>query len=234
MIELESVVKKYGKTVIISDATCRYEDGRIYGLAGYNGSGKTTLLKTIAGVYRADGGKILADGVPAERLAEFRRHSFLMTEELFFDPQSTISGMRRIYRGYYPSWDDDVYGRLLKLSGLDCDARIAGFSKGMQRQTGLVLAMSTMPHYLFLDETFDGLDFVRRRILAAILKKYAEKRGALIIVTSHYLSELEEFADSLALIENTKLIVPDMKDSTLEEYFLTHTEVGDDEIDDLF
>ena len=115
MIELISVQKNYGKKKIITEATCTYEKGRIYGLAGYNGSGKTTLLKTIAGIYRPDGGKILADGAPAHKNNEFRRDSFLMTEELFFDPQSSMNDMRNVYRGYYSSWEDDIYDKLLHI-----------------------------------------------------------------------------------------------------------------------
>lgn len=234
MIELISVQKNYGKKKIITEATCTYERGRIYGLAGYNGSGKTTLLKTIAGIYRPDGGKILADGAPAHKNAEFRRHSFLMTEELFFDPQSSMDDMRKVYRGYYSSWDDDIYDKLLHITGLDRNAGISGFSKGMQRQAGLILALSTAPGYLFLDETFDGLDFVRRRMLAEILRRFTEKRNACVIVTSHYLNELEKFADSLALIEDGRMIIPDTGGATLEEYFMAHTEVREDEIDTLF
>lgn len=234
MIELISVQKNYGKKKIITEATCTYEKGRIYGLAGYNGSGKTTLLKTIAGIYRPDGGKILADGAPAHKNNEFRRHSFLMTEELFFDPQSSMNDMRNVYRGYYSSWEDDIYDKLLHITGLDPKAGISGFSKGMQRQAGLILALSTSPEYLFLDETFDGLDFVRRRMLAAILRRFTEKRNACVIVTSHYLNELEKFVDSLSLIEDGRLMIPDTSGASLEEYFISHTEVHEDEIESLF
>ena len=157
-----------------------------------------------------------------------------MTEELFFDPQSSMDDMRKVYRGYYSSWDDDIYDKLLHITGLDRKAGISGFSKGMQRQAGLILALSTAPEYLFLDETFDGLDFVRRRLLAAILRRFTEKRNACVIVTSHYLNELEKFADSLALIEDGRMIIPDTGGATLEEYFMAHTEVRADEIDTLF
>lgn len=234
MIELKSVQKNYGKKVIISNVNYVYKKGTIYGLAGYNGSGKTTLLKTIAGVYRPDGGEILADGVPVEKNGDFRRRSFLMTEEMFFDPQSSMDDMKKIYRGYYPSWEESLYEKLVSLTGLDKSAAISGFSKGMQRQAGLILALSTAPEYLFLDETFDGLDLVRRRMLAKILQKFVEKRNACVIVTSHYLNELEKFTDSLALIEDGAMIVPDMNGTSLEEYFMAHTEVREDEIDNLF
>ena len=234
MIELKSVTKKYGKHTIVRDVNCIYENGKVYGLIGYNGSGKTTLLKTIAGIFRQEEGEILAEGVSTYENEEFRRNSFLMTEELFFDPQSTPDGMRRIYRGYYPTWSDELYGRLLHLFGLEGTAKIAGFSKGMQRQTGLLLALSVMPRYLFLDETFDGLDLAKRQMLTKILKNYTSRRNALVIVTSHYLNELEHIADEIGMIDGDRLIVPDTRGGSLESYFLEKSEVDEDEIERLF
>lgn len=234
MIELKSVTKKYGKHTVVRDAECVYEDGKIYGLIGYNGSGKTTLLKTIAGIYRPDGGTILADGVPTVENEEFLMNSFLMTEELFFHPQSTPEGMRKLYRGYYPSWNDRVYSRLLRLFGLPGKEKIAGFSKGMQRQTGLLLALSVMPKYLFLDETFDGLDIAKRSLLTKILRRYASQRRATVIVTSHYLNELEHIVDEVGMIEGETLVIPETGDLSLEQYFLGKNEADENEIEHLF
>ncbi len=234
MIELKKVKKQYGRHVVIQEADWTCRNGRIYGLVGYNGSGKTTLLKTIAGIYRADGGEILADGKPSWDNEHFLRHSFLMTEELFFDPQSTPDHMRRLYKGYYPAWSDQVYERLLDIFGLDGKSRIAGFSKGMQRQTGLLLALATQPEHLFLDETFDGLDVTKRKMLAAILKQYAERKQAVIIVTSHYLNELEAIVDEIGMIEGEKLVVPDAEKGGLQNYFLEKGTVDRDAIAELF
>ncbi len=234
MIELKSAAKKYGKRVILQDASYRYENGKIYGLIGINGSGKTTLLKTIAGIYRPDGGEILADGVPAWENESFRRTSFLMTEELFFDPQSTPDDMRSLYRGYYPQWNDGVYERLLRITGLNRNHAIAGFSKGMQRQTGLLLALSTMPRHLFLDETFDGLDPSKRSMLAQILRKYADEKQTMILVTSHYLNELEHIVEDAGMIEGDRLVHVDLQGQSLEEYFLAKGGSVSDEIEQLF
>ena len=234
MIVLDHVVKKYGKSTIIKEADARFQDGKIYGLAGYNGVVKTTLLKTVAGVFRPDGGRIFADGEDAIDSPAFRSSSFLMTEELFFDPQSTIRRMREFYLGYYPSWDDRIYRGMLELSGLDEDAPIAGFSKGMQRQTGLILAVSTAPRFLFLDETFDGLDVVRRDLLSRILRIYVETRKALVIVTSHYLNELENMVDEVFLIEEGILTSPDTGGNSLEHYFTKGMEVSDETIRTIF
>ena len=234
MLEINGIVKKYGKKTIIKDATGLFERGRIYGLAGYNGAGKTTLLKTIAGVFRPEAGEILCDGQSVIDSPGFRASSFLMTEELFFHPQSTMSRMREFYKGYYKTWDDRIYRGMLEISGLDESARIAGFSKGMQRQTGLILAVSTAPEYLFLDETFDGLDVVRRALLSKILRIYADMRNAIIIVTSHYLNELEKTVDNVFLIEDGILTSPDTEGRSLESYFTEGMEEYDEKIRSVF
>ena len=234
MLELHNIAKNYGKRVIIKEATGTFKEGRIYGLAGYNGAGKTTLLKTISGVFRPDSGDLLYNGENIVDHAAFRASSFLMTEELFFDPQSTIRKMREFYRGYYSSWDDRIYQGMLELSGLDESAQIAGFSKGMQRQTGLILAVSTAPRFLFLDETFDGLDVVRRVLLSKILRFYADIRKALIIVTSHYLNELEKMVDEVFLIEDGVLTSPQTDGKSLEKYFTEGMEEYDEKIRNIF
>ena len=234
MLELKRIVKKYGKKTIIRDATGSFEDGWIYGLAGYNGAGKTTLLKTIAGVFRPESGDILYNGGSVVDHPDFRASSFLMTEELFFHPQSSIREMREFYRGYYRSWDDRIYQGMLELSGLDDSALLAGFSNGLPRQTGLLLAISPAPRFLFLDETFDGLDVVRREHLSKILKIYAEVRNALIVVTSHYLNELEKLVDQVFLIEDGVLTSPDTKGRSLERYFTEGMEVSDEKIRSVF
>lgn len=234
MIELRSVMKKYGKQTVIREADWICQNGRIYGLTGWNGSGKTTLLKTMAGIYRPDGGTILTDGQPTEGNEDYLRKSFLMTEELYFDSQSTPDRMRRLYKGYYPQWSDRVYRSMLDISGLDGSRKIAGFSKGMQRQTGLLLALSTQPEYLFLDETFDGLDVSRRQLLAKILRRYAEKKKAVIVVTSHYLNELERIVDETAMVEDGRLIIPDVRGGSLQDYFTEKGTVKDEDIEALF
>lgn len=108
------------------------------------------------------------------------------------------------------------------------------FQKGCSGRPALLLALSVMPRYLFLDETFDGLDIAKRQMLTKILKNYTSRRNALVIVTSHYLNELEHIADEIGMIDGDRLIVPDTRGGSLESYFLEKSEVDEDEIERLF
>ena len=234
MIEAQKLTKIFDGKKALNGVDIKINSGSIYGLVGSNGSGKSTLLRLISGIYKPDGGSITIDGNSVFNNAEIKAGISYLGDTPYFLPGATINETAKFYRSMYKNFDNALFHRLLEIFPLDYKAKIAAMSKGMQRQAGLILALSTAPEYLFLDETFDGLDFVRRRMLAAILRRFTEKRNACVIVTSHYLNELEKFADSLALIEDGRMIIPDTGGVTLEEYFMAHTEVRADEIDTLF
>jgi ABC-2 type transport system ATP-binding protein len=79
-------------------------------------------------------------------------------------------------------------------------------SKGMQRQAALMLALSTKPKYLLLDEAFDGLDPVMRNVLKSLLIDGIETNGMTVIIASHNLRELEDLCDHVALIHSGKIV----------------------------
>jgi ABC-2 type transport system ATP-binding protein len=205
MIEIRGMTKKYGKTAVLDGVNATFRNGEIFALIGSNGSGKTTLLKTAAGLYRADAGGVLADGVPVFENSAFKYRSFMLPEEIYFPAQSNLAGAGRYYRGYYPYWDDDFFAKLTALTGLSPEAPLRGFSKGMLRQAGLVLALSARPLHLFLDETFDGLDPGRRRVLSRLLRRYADAADAVIVFTSHYIGETGRMADAAGFIRDGAL-----------------------------
>lgn len=248
MICLSNISKQYGKTTVLEQVNWQLQEGRVYGLIGYNGSGKTTLLKTLAGIYQADSGSLQiydqknkVDGCRVEgtsvELFEnegYKKQMFLLTEEMFTYPQATLRSMRKFYKGYYPHWSDETYEKLLHLIQLNEKKKIAEFSKGMQRLAGILLALSTTPTYLYLDETFDGLDFIKRKILTSILKSYTQKKQAISIVTSHYIADLEAITDEIGVIYDRKLQLFDPRSQRVENLFYGEGQVSVDDIEALF
>ncbi|ADU26539.1 ABC transporter ATP-binding protein [Ethanoligenens harbinense] len=202
MVTLEHLTKKYADFTAVKNLDGTIEDGCIYGLVGFNGAGKTTLLKTIAGVYRADAGRVLVNGENIYENERLKSGVFLLSDDMYFLPQSTLKEMAKFYRGYYPAWSEKTFEKITALFELDPAARINGYSKGMHRQAGMVLALAAHPHTLLLDEAFDGLDLAKRRLLARILKEYAREKGAVVIVASHNLRELENLVDHLGIIKD--------------------------------
>ena len=230
MIELDSIAKNFGKNEVLSGISLTIEDGIVYGLIGHNGAGKTTLLKIIGGIYRPDGGTVRVDGAPVYENEAVKQRMFMMTEELFFLPQATLPDMARFYSGYYPAWNQSVYERLTRAFGLDPQQKISGFSKGMQRQAGLITAFASGARILLLDEAFDGLDLQMRHTMRQILQAYVRARSATAVLTTHNLQELEACVQRFGMIRDARLFCDKGVDEihaegkSLEEYFLNEKE----------
>ena len=206
MIEVKNITKKYGKNIAIENIDFSIKPGTIYGLIGYNGAGKTTLLKTISGIYIPEEGAVYIKGEPLYKNLEIKKEIYLLSEEPFFLPQSNLYKMKKFYKGYYKKWDDRIFENLTNLFNLDLHKNIDEFSKGMKRQAGLIIALSTLPKYLFLDEAFDGLDLSKRNLMKNLLRDYVKNKNATVVVTSHNLQELEDISDSIGMIQNKKMI----------------------------
>ena len=207
MIEIREVTKKYGKFTAVDKLSMTVDKGSVYGLVGYNGAGKTTLLKTVAGIYRADGGSVTVDGVDVFDSADVKRRMFYVPDDLYFNYNSSIEKMAKFYAGYYPKFSFETLDKLCGVFKLDKTARINSFSKGMQRQTAMILGMSTLPEILLLDESFDGLDPAKRSLMNNMIIEYAADRECSIIVSSHNLHELTDICDHIALINGKRIVL---------------------------
>lgn len=206
MIEVSEVSKKYGRFVAVEAVSLAAETGSVYGLVGYNGAGKTTLLKVMAGIFAPDSGRVTLNACPVDHAGRFGDQVFMVTDDPYYFPQATPMMMRSFYRGYYQSWSDAVFLRLLDLFELDSGAKIGGFSKGMQRQAALASALASGSACLLLDESFDGLDLGKRRLVASLVRKYAAERESTVVLSSHTLRDLEGFVDRVGMIEDRRLL----------------------------
>ena len=213
MIAAKNLTKSFDDIKALDNISFEMEDGSVYGLVGSNGAGKSTLLRLISGVYYADGGSITIDGIECFDNPEIKSQNAFLGDTPYFLRQSNLKEMKAFYKGMYPSFDDSEYKRLLDIFPLDEKKRISTFSKGMQRQASLILLLATKPRYLLLDEAFDGLDVVMRRVLTNLIMESVEQRGMTAIISSHNLRELEDVCDHIALIHNGNLIFNDNLDT---------------------
>ena len=207
MIEVNNVTKKFGKFAAIENLSFKVDKGSIYGLVGYNGAGKTTLLKTICGVYKADGGKVLIDGVDSFDSAEAKSRLVFAPDDLYFEPYSTIEKMGKFYAGYYPNFSFTTLEKLCKVFGLDKSGKINSFSKGMQRQAELILAISSRPEIILFDESFDGLDPQKRSLVNNMIIEYVAETDCSVIISSHNLHELTDICEHIGLINGKKIVL---------------------------
>ncbi len=207
MIEVKKLTKQFGDFTALQDISLTVADGCVYGLVGYNGAGKTTLLKNIAGIYKPEKGEVLFDGENIFNNATKKEELFFMPDDLYFGPYASMKKMADFYNGYYNRFDYGTFNRLVEAFGLDPKKRISGFSKGMQRQAEMVLALSTHPKLLLLDESFDGIDPQKRLLMKGLLKETIKENGTSVIISSHNLQELENLCDHIGIINGKKISI---------------------------
>lgn len=207
MIEFVNVTKKFGDFTAVENISFKVEPSSIYGLIGYNGAGKTTLLKTAAGIYKSDEGQVLMDGVDTYDNDTVRREMFYIPDDLYFPMNATINSMAKFYADYYPNFSMKTLNNLVEVFGLEPKKKIRGFSKGMQRQTEIILALASHPKYMLLDETFDGLDPHKKEVTKKLFIEYVAESECSLVISSHNLSELSELCDNVGLINGKQLVM---------------------------
>jgi len=208
VLEIVNLTKKFEDITALNDVTFNIKEGSIYGLVGSNGSGKSTLLRIISGVYKADVGLCLVDGEESFDNSKVKANICYLPDTPYFIHQSNLNEMRRFYKTLYANFSDERFEQLLKIFPLDRKKRISSMSKGMQRQAALILSLSTKPKYLLLDEAFDGLDPVMRKVLKSLLAEGISD-GMTAIIASHNLRDLDELCDTVGVVHKGRVLLSD-------------------------
>lgn len=207
MIEICNLTKNFDKVVAVNKMNLKIEQGTILGLVGSNGSGKSTLLRLMSGVYEPDGGIIKVDGEELFDNATAKGKCYFISDFPYFYNSSTIDNIAFLYRSLYPNWSEEKFNYLCTVFPINRKAKVINMSKGMQRQAALILALSTCPEYLFLDEIFDGLDPVVRQLLKRILIERVSQDNVTVVIASHNLRELEDLCDRVCLMHRGVMLM---------------------------
>ena len=237
MIEVKNVTKKFDDFVAVENLSFNVKPSSIYGLIGYNGAGKTTLIKTAAGIYKADEGEILMDSQNTYDNDKIRREMFYIPDDLYFPMGASLATMVKFYSDYYPNFNRKTLENLLEVFGLPIAGKLRGFSKGMQRQAEIILALSSRPKYLLLDETFDGLDPQKKDLTKKLFLEYIAENEASLIISSHNLYELSNLCDRVGLINGKRLTMDCSVDEVSRNYskirIIFDRDVTEDEFKDI-
>jgi len=206
-VQIENAGKKFDGITALDDLNLNVKKGSVYGLVGVNGSGKTTALKLLAGMVRQDSGNVRIDGLGAYDNAHQKVVGY-MPEDLHFLPGYNMKMLYKLFRDRHKAtWNDDRYRELLELFKLNEEQITSTFSRGMQKQAGFILAISSMPDVLLLDETIDGLDpIVRKQALGRIIEDVAG-REMTVLITSHNMRELDGICDTIGIIKDGAMLI---------------------------
>ena len=199
ILELKNINKSFGEKQVLKEVSFVAEGGKAFGLLGRNGAGKTTSIRILMNVFAPNSGEVLVDGKP-------------------IDYNKIGIGYLPEERGLYPKKiiiDQLVYFAELKaidywLSRLGMteyrNKRLDTLSKGNQQKIQLVTALAHNPEIVILDEPFSGLDPVNAMLLKDVVKEQIAK-GKIVLFSSHQMSYIEEFCDSIAIINAGKVAI---------------------------
>lgn len=207
MIQIHNIRKEFDDIEAVKNMNLTIEKGSIYGLLGSNGAGKTTLLKIIGGIYKQDSGEVFISNEPVFENVQLKSRTIVLTDSLYFFPQSTVRQMANFYQSVYPLWNEERFLQLNKVFPISVNKKIHRMSKGMQRQVAFWLSLSTMPELMVLDEPFDGLDAVMRQKVKNLLIQDVAERELTIIISSHNLREVEDLCDHIGVMHHGEIII---------------------------
>lgn len=211
-LQVKKLDKNFASTKALAGVTLSVAEGEIVGLVGPNGAGKTTLIKLIMGLLHPTAGTIAIFGKYRNDMvpADWRLVGYVADEPILYDYMS-IGKLVSFNQAFYPQWNHERCQDLLRRFHLPRGETIKNLSRGMKTQLALILALCQEPQLLVLDEPLDGLDPLRRlEFLNLVLEDFSGRPGRSILMSSHYLEELERIADRIAFLHEGELarIVP--------------------------
>lgn len=205
MIQTKNITLKFDDFTALHSVDLSVNKGSIFGLVGTNGAGKSTLIRVISGIYTPNEGDVLIDGVNIKDDISIKEKLVYVPDELYFTLNTTMDGMAKHYKHLHPSFDDKFYLSLVKEFDADSKKPILSMSKGMKRQAALILAVACRPELLMIDETFDGLDVIKRKKMHEILCNEVSDREMTVLMATHSMREVDDLCDSLAMIHQGRI-----------------------------
>jgi len=238
-IKVEKLSKMYDGIPAVCDLSLLVKRGEVFGLIGANGAGKSTSIECILGTKTADSGSVSILGMNPikERKKLFERVGVQFQESNYQD-KITVSELCEETQSLYKTFND--YRQLLKQFGISDKGKslVNELSGGQKQRLFIVLALIPNPEVVVLDELTTGLDSRARRDVWRLIADLRSK-GLTILLTSHFMDEVEALCDRIGILKNGKMIfcgtvqeaIAASPYEKLEDAYLWYTdeEVNDDE-----
>ena len=208
ILELKNIDKSFGEKEVLKGVSFTAEGGKAFGLLGRNGAGKTTSIRILMNVFPANSGEVLIDGKPIDYdkigIGYLPEERGLYPKKLIIDQLVYFAELKGM------SAKDAVKAVDYWLARLGMteyrNKRLDTLSKGNQQKIQLITALAHDPDIVILDEPFSGLDPVNAMLLKDVVKEQIAK-GKIVLFSSHQMSYIEEFCDSIAIINAGKVAI---------------------------
>jgi ABC-2 type transport system ATP-binding protein len=209
IIEVDSLVKRYGDHPAVDGVSFAVEQGEIFGILGPNGAGKTTTVECVEGLRTPDGGSIRVCGLdPQSDSAELRQVLGAQLQESELPDKLKVGEAMELYSSFYR--DPADWRKLVETLNLTAklDTHFRRLSGGQKQRLSIALALVGNPKVAVLDELTTGLDPQARRDAWDLIERIRD-RGVTILLVTHFMEEAERLCDRLAVIDAGRLIAID-------------------------
>ncbi|MFD0774412.1 ABC transporter ATP-binding protein [Streptomonospora algeriensis] len=207
-VQVEGLRKRYGGTEAVRGVGFTVEESEIFALLGPNGAGKTTTLEILEGFRQRDEGFARVLGLDPGSRADsrtLRERIGLVLQDIAIEPYLTVQETVQRNAGYYPH--PRGVGEVLELVGLGDKRKdkVRNLSGGQKRRLDLALGVVGRPGLLFLDEPTTGFDPNARRAAWEVVRNLRAD-GTTILLTTHYMDEAQELADTVAVMAEGEIV----------------------------
>lgn len=212
VITTDSLTKKYGKKDVVKNLDLRVPGGSIYGFLGPNGAGKSTTMKMILGLTKPTKGEITLLGNEVNeknRLSVLRNTGSLIESPSYYGHLSGVENLEIICT--LKNVPQSEIQRVLKIVRMEKqkDKKVSQYSLGMKQRLGLAAALLGSPKILLLDEPTNGLDPAGIQEMRELICSLPKQYGMTVLVSSHLLSEIDQMATHVGIINQGELIFQD-------------------------
>lgn len=208
ILELQNIEKYFGDNKVLTGISFKAEGGKAFGLLGRNGAGKTTSIRILMNVFPANKGEVLIDSKPIDynevRIGYLPEERGLYPKKIIIDQLTYFAELKGMNRKSAIKAIDNW----LEILGMTeyRNRRLDTLSKGNQQKIQLITALAHDPDIIILDEPFSGLDPVNAMLLKNVVKEQINK-GKIVLFSSHQMSHIEEFCDSIAILNKGKVAI---------------------------
>ena len=203
VLELKNIEKSFGEKKVLTGVSFKAEGGKAFGLLGRNGAGKTTSIRILMDVFPANSGEVLINGQPIDYnkigIGYLPEERGLYPKKIIIDQLTYFAELKGMSHKDAIKKIDYWLGRLGMMEYRN--KRLDTLSKGNQQKIQLITALAHNPDIIILDEPFSGLDPVNAMLLKDVVKEQIAK-GKIVLFSSHQMSYIEEFCDSIAILNN--------------------------------
>ena len=214
IITIDGVSKNYNTKKALDNVSFKVKKGELIGLLGVNGAGKTTLIKILCGLTKKSSGRVQIENFDLDKeIDKIKEIVDISPQETSVANNLTVKENLEFFANIYNKNDSNRLAEIIDIFNLGevINQKAKTLSGGYKRRLSIAIALISEPRILFLDEPTLGLDIFARRELWKVIKRL--QRNITIILTSHYLEEIENLCDRVAVLSKGKLL----KTGTIEE-----------------